>query len=123
MKFKAIFHEGVSLMFIEIDTTMKCGNCGREMGLMEFLTYVEAYFLKTIVPATIPFLLAAIATKLSIGTKEINIGKTRGVIDTSMAGLSNNFSITCPHCKQVDWYPASGKKPQKVKAKSKNVVV
>lgn len=36
-----------------MDTTMKCANCDREMGLMEFLTYAEAYFLKLAVPALV----------------------------------------------------------------------
>lgn len=40
-----------------------------------------------------------------------------------MAGLATNFSIACPHCKQVDWYPASGKKPEKLKEKSEHEVI
>jgi hypothetical protein len=32
-----------------------------------------------------------------------------GVI--SMAGLAKNFSMKCPNCGQIDWYPVSGVKP------------
>jgi hypothetical protein len=86
------------------------------MGLPEFLTYAETYLLKIIVVTAIPFLIAAIKQKLST--------ETRGFIDGSMAGLANNFKITCPNCKQVEnWYPASGKKPKKVKQKNESAVI
>ncbi|MFA6527039.1 MAG: hypothetical protein WCT20_01305 [Candidatus Babeliales bacterium] len=98
-----------------MDTTMKCSNCGREMGLAEFLTYAEAYFLKLIIPATVPFLIAALANEISNKTKGAVVdGQTRGVIDQSMSGLANNYSIACPHCKKIDWYPASGPRPEKL---------
>ena len=93
-----------------MDTKMKCSKCEREMGLAEFLTYVEAYFLKLIAPAAISFIISAISQKFS--------STTRGIVDESMAGLANNFAITCPNCKAVDcWYPASGKKPKKLETK------
>ncbi len=93
-----------------MDTKMKCCKCEREMGLAEFLTYVEAYLLKLIAPAAITFIISAITHKFS--------NETRGIVDESMAGLANNFAITCPNCKAVDcWYPASGKRPKKLKTK------
>lgn len=106
-----------------MDTTIKCCNCDREMGLGEFLTYVETYLLKLIVPATVPFLIAALTREILARTKAPVNRKTRGFIDNSMAGLANNYSITCPHCKQVDWYPASTPKPKKLEEKSKQEVV
>ncbi|MFH1643635.1 MAG: hypothetical protein ABIA74_00470 [bacterium] len=98
-----------------MDTKMNCCKCDREMSLTEFLTYAEAYLLKFIVPAALPFLISAINQKLS--------DKTRGIIDESMAGLANNFAIACPNCKAIDcWYPASGKKPKKLKSKNENII-
>ena len=116
-----MYHRKVNTFIKRIthmDTKMNCSECGREMGLAEFLTYAEAYFLKLIIPTAIPFIISAINHKLSNETNN-----TRGVIDESMAGLANNFSIACPHCKQVDWYPASGEKPKKLESKSKDVVI
>lgn len=78
---------------------MKCRNCGRLMDLWEFLTYAEAYFIKIISAASIPFLIAAIKDRLSTSTKD--------VLGSSMAGLANNFAIACPVCKKADepWDP------------------
>jgi hypothetical protein len=43
-----------------MDTTIKCNNCDREMGLTEFLTYPEAYLVKLIAPVLVPIFIAAI---------------------------------------------------------------
>ena len=106
-----------------MDTTIKCCNCDRAMGLAEFLTYPEAYLMKLIAPILVPYFVGLMAQKFSTQTKGVADGETRGVIDNSMAGLAKNFSIACPNCGQINWYPASGPKPKKVKAKSKQVVV
>ena len=103
-----------------MDTTIKCCNCDREMGLTEFLTYPEAYLMKLIIPLVVPFIVTAIANELAFRSKAPAGGKTRGVIDNGMAGLAKNFSIACPNCGQINWYPASGPKPKKVKEKSKS---
>ena len=100
-----------------MDTTMKCSNCDREVGLVEFSTYAEAYFLKLMLPALATFVVGAITYRFTHATHE-----TRGIIDETMAGLANNFSIMCPHCKQIDWYPASGVKPKKLEQKSEQSV-
>jgi hypothetical protein len=102
-----------------MDTKMKCAECDREVGLVEFLTYVEAYFLKHIVPAAIPFLIAAITQKFS--NKPAH--ETKGIIDETMSGLANNFSITCPNCQQTNWYPISTEKPKKIKQKEPSKVI
>ena len=101
-----------------MDTKIICNKCDRVMGLVEFLTYVEAYFLKLIVPAAVSFIIGAIASKIS---KETN--KSKGIIDESMSGLANNFSIECPHCKQIDWSPISFKKINKLDQKKKNIII
>ncbi|MFH0898071.1 MAG: hypothetical protein V1855_00660 [bacterium] len=106
-----------------MDTTIKCNNCDREMGLVEFSTYGEAYFIKLIAPAIASFVVAAIIQRLSTPTKGMIDVETRGVIDTNMAGLATNFSIACPNCGQINWYPASRPKPQKVEKKSKQAIV
>ncbi len=57
---------------------MKCRVCDYEMGLAEFLTYAEAYLIKTLVVAVaIPLLVEMIKNSLS----------TRGFVDEKMAGL------------------------------------
>lgn len=92
---------------------MKCRTCDYEMGLPEFLTYAEAYLIKTlVVAAAIPLLIAMMQKTLST--------QTRGLIDGTMAGLANNFSITCPNCKKADepWYPGTQQKPKKIKQKT-----
>lgn len=106
-----------------MDTTIKCCNCDREMGLAEFLAYPEAYLMKLIAPVLVPFFVGLIAQKLSTQTKGVPDGDTRGFIDENMAGLAKNFSIACPNCGQINWYPTSGPKPKKVKEKSKQAVV
>lgn len=88
------------------------------MGLAEFLIYGEAYLIKLIAPALVPFMIAAIAQKLSADTKGTVDSEKRGIIDESMSGLAKNFSIACPNCEQINWYPASGKKPKQLKAKT-----
>jgi len=103
-----------------MDTTIKCCNCDREMGLTEFLTYPEAYLMKLIIPLVVPFIVTAIANELASRTNESVGGATRGVIDNGMAGLAKNFSISCPNCGKINWCPASGLKPKKVKDKSKS---
>ncbi|MCF7799991.1 hypothetical protein K9L05_03995 [Candidatus Babeliales bacterium] len=100
-----------------MDIKIVCNKCSREMGLVEFLTYVEAYFLKLIVPAAVSFIISAVANKLSKETSE-----SRGIIDETMSGLANNFSIECPHCKQIDWSPISCKKTNKLNQKEENLV-
>lgn len=87
------------------------------MELAEFLTYPEAYLLKLIAPTLVPIFISALALKIS------KITETRGFIDESMAGLAKNFSIECPNCGKIDWYPKSGEKPKKVKVKSNKMVV
>ncbi len=106
-----------------MDTTIKCNNCGREMGLTEFLTYPEAYLMKLIIPLVVPFIVTAIANEIATRAKASAGGETRGIIDNSMAGLAQNFSIACPNCGQIHWYPASGPKPKKLKEKSKQAVI
>ncbi len=77
---------------------MQCRKCKRTMDLWEFLTYIEAFFIKIISVAAVPFLIDAIKNKLS----------TRGIIDSKMAGLANNFEIICPNCKKyVCWDSAA----------------
>lgn len=46
---------------------------------------------------------------------------TRGWVDSSMAGLANNFAIACPNCKRSDdaWDPAPIEKPKKLKQEFK----
>lgn len=86
---------------------MKCRKCGRTMDLWEFATYVEAYFIKLVAAAAVPFIVTAIKQKLSSGT--------RGIIDSSMAGLANNFEIACPKCKKPNcWDPDPGEEKSKV---------
>ena len=106
-----------------MDTTIKCCNCDREMGLSEFLTYPEAYLTKLIAPVLVSYFVGLMAQKFSTPTKGVGDGETRGVIDNSMAGLAKNFSIACPNCGKINWYPASGTKPKEVKEKSKQAVV
>ena len=106
-----------------MDTTIKCCNCNREMGLTEFLTYPEAYLMKFIIPLVVPFIVTAIANEISARTKALADGETRGIIDNGMAGLAKNFSISCPNCGQINWYPASGPKPKKINAKNKPAAV
>lgn len=96
---------------------MKCRKCDYEMELSEFLAYAEAYLIKTLVVATaIPLLIAMIRNAFSSPTK--------GFIDGTMSGLANNFAISCPNCKKADepWFPASGKKPKKIKQKKENIL-
>ena len=93
------------------------------MGLAEFLTYPEAYLMKLIAPSVVSFIVGAISYKLSTGTKGMIDSETRGMIDNSMAGLAKNFSIACPNCGQINWYPASGKKPKKCKKKNDSAVI
>jgi len=95
---------------------MKCRHCNRKMDFVEFLTYPAAYFLKLIAPAVIPAVIAAILRELSVQNK--------GVIDSGMAGLANNFEIACPECKKVDkpWDPAPEEK-QKKKPKRANAII
>jgi hypothetical protein len=77
---------------------MRCRKCKRTMDLWEFLTYVEAFLIRTIIAAAVPFIMQAIKEKLL----------TRGAIDSHMAGLANNFEIVCPHCKKyVCWDSAA----------------
>ena len=92
---------------------IKCRVCDYEMGLPEFLTYAEAYLIKTLVVAVaIPLLIAMMHNKFST--------PTRGFVDGTMAGLANNFSVACPNCKKVDepWYPGMQQKPKTVRKKS-----
>ncbi len=77
---------------VELFLKMRCDKCGKEMHLFEFLTYAEAYLLKAIVIASVPFVLAAI--------KNLLLTPTRGLINDTMAGLANNFKIKCPKCKK-----------------------
>lgn len=106
-----------------MDTTIKCCNCDREMGLAEFLTYPEAYLTKLIAPVLVSYFIGLMTQKLLTQTKWITDGETRGFIDGNMAGLAKNFSIACPNCGKINWYPASGPKPKEVKGKSKQAVV
>lgn len=106
-----------------MDTTIKCNNYDREMGLVEFSTYAESYFIKLIAPQIVSFVVSAIIRQIIDETKRMVEVETRGVIDTSMAGLAKNFSIVCPNCGQNNWYPTSGQKPKKVKEKNKQVVI
>ena len=77
---------------------MRCRECKRTMDLWEFLAYVEAFFLKAISAAAVPFIMQAIKDQFS----------TRGIIDSHMAGLANNFEIACPNCKKyVCWDSAA----------------
>jgi hypothetical protein len=103
-----------------LDTTIKCNNCDREMGLVEFSTYGQAFFIKLIAPAMAAFVAAAVAQRLADQSK---INNNRGVIDTNMAGFAKNFSIECPNCGQINWYPGSGPKPKKLKGKNKQSTV
>lgn len=100
---------------------MTCRNCGRKMGLWEFLTYIETYFIKLVAAASIPFLIAAIKDRLS---REKGPAETRGIIDESMAGLANNFAIACPGCKRADepWDPVQDKKSKKINQENETVV-
>ena len=93
-----------------MDTTIKCNSCSREMGLVEFLTYPKAYFMKLMAPALASFVAGAIGYRLS--------AETRGIVDGTMSGRAKNFSITCPNCENIDWYPVFGKKPKKIKQKN-----
>ena len=99
---------------------IKCRFCNKTMDLAEFLTYSEAYLIKTLIIATaIPLLIALIRNQLST--------PTRGVIDSTMAGLANNFAIGCPNCKRADepWDPAPNqvKEPKKVKRKDECSII
>jgi len=95
---------------------MKCRECNKKMGLVEFSTYPAAYFIKLIAAEVIPQVIAAIVRELSAGKK--------GFIDESMAGLANIFKIACPKCKNVDcWDPAAEEKPKKLNPKSDTVVI
>lgn len=105
-----------------MDTTIKCNNCGREMGLAEFLTYPEAYLLKLIAASLVPLFISALAQKIAIDAKENKHAK-KGLIDESMAGLAKNFSIECPICGEINWYPLSQQAPKKNKKKSNELVV
>jgi len=90
---------------------MKCRKCGRIMDLWKFATYVEAYFIKLVAAAAVPFIVTAITQKLSSGT--------RGIIDSSMDGLANNFEIACPKCKKPNcWDPAPGEEKSKTSQKT-----
>jgi len=90
------------------------------MGLAEFLTYPEAYLLKLIAPTLVPIFIAALAQAISNKTTKTFDDRTRGFIDESMAGLAKNFSIECPNCGEINWYPTSGKKPNR---KNKQMIV
>jgi|GEM_PF-1234046 hypothetical protein len=98
-----------------MDTTIRCNGCGREMGLTEFLTYPKAYLIKRIAPALVPIFVSLLVQNITNNKKGRSTYDTRGMIDTSMAGLAENFSIHCPNCGELNWYPASGKKPRKKK--------
>lgn len=81
---------------------MQCRKCKRAMDLWEFLTYVEAFLIRTIIAAAVPFMMQAIKDKLL----------TRGAIDSHMVGLANNFEIVCPNCKKyVCWDSAAEIEP------------
>ncbi len=86
---------------------IQCRKCKRAMELWEFLTYVEAFFMKIIVSeAAVSFIMLAIKNQFS----------KKGIIDSHMVGLANNFKIACPHCKKhVCWDSAS-----EIKAKALN---
>ncbi len=109
-----------------METTIKCNNCAREMDLAEFLTYPEAYLMKFIMPLVVPFIVTAIKNEIlartitAAGSAGV---EARGFIDNSMAGLAHNFSIACPNCGQISWYPASGPKPKEAKEKNNQKIV
>ncbi len=88
---------------------IKCRKCDYEMGVAEFLTYAEAYLIKSVVVGVVvPLFIRWV--------RDCFVPPTRGFIDGSMAGLANIFLISCPNCKKLDepWYPGSSKKPKKV---------
>lgn len=96
---------------------MKCRYCKKKMDLAEFLTYAEAYLIKNVLVAVaIPLFIAMIKHWLSTPTK--------GFIDSTMAGLANNFAMECPQCKRADkpWDPAPVKKPKTLKQENENVI-
>jgi hypothetical protein len=75
------------------------------MDLWEFLTYVEAFLIRTIIVAAVPFIMDAIKNQFS----------TRGAIDSHMAGLANNFEIVCPNCKKyICWDSAPEIEPMQL---------
>ena len=91
---------------------MKCRYCKKKMDLAEFLTYAEAYLIKNILIATaIPLFIAMM--------KHWLLTPTKGLIDSTMAGLANNFAMECPQCKRSDkpWDPAPEKESRISKQK------
>lgn len=87
---------------------MQCRKCKRTMDLWEFLTYVEAFFMKIISAAAVPFIMTAIKNQFS----------RKGIIDSHMAGLANNFEIVCPNCKKyICWDSAAEIKSKELNQK------
>ena len=69
-----------------------CLSCKQVMTLAEFLTYPASFFIKAATPFLVQFFIDAL--------RNYTLSGTRGPVDATMAGLANNFDITCPGCKQ-----------------------
>lgn len=84
---------------------IRCSKCGREMFLTEFLTYPAAFLVKIFKDVVVQFIVEALKEKLS--------NPKRGIIDDSMSGLANNFSMACPKCGQIGLWEPAGEAPKK----------
>lgn len=85
---------------LSTELSMICTNCGNDVDLAGFLVHVSSSLLKSIVvllgeeflKRTLSAALDAVLSKLM---------QTRGIIDTSMAQLANDYEMVCPKCKKV----------------------
>lgn len=88
---------------LDTELSMICTNCGNDVGLTKFLVHVGSSLLKSIVvllgeeffKRTVSAVLDAILSTLM---------PTRGLIDTSMAQLANDYEMTCQKCKKTPFW-------------------
>ena len=74
------------------------------MYFSEFITYIEAYFLKKLEDVFVKFVMQAAEFYL--------LNQTRGILDNQMTGWANNLNIACPACKHVGGWVSA---PEEIK--------
>ena len=88
---------------LNTELSMLCTHCGNDIDLVGFLVHSAMSACKSICILLGEDLLIKMLKK-AMKSAFSKLAPTRGIIDTSMAQLANDFGMECPKCKQTPFW-------------------